>query len=137
VWRVAKRGDEIDAGLVTLDAADARTQLARLEEHPAGAETGSTREALESRLAAAARLREVSTAASNRLRLLEARLDELVARAVELSVGGDESTAGVLEDDVDSLVSETEALRQALQEAERAGGEDPPDGRPGVGWPGS
>jgi hypothetical protein len=130
VWQVARKGDEIDAGLSTLKPGDARDQLARLESQPAGDETEATREALESRLATAARLQEVSTGASNRLRLLEARLDELVARAVELSVGGAETAVSGLGDDVDSLVSETEALRQALQEAERAGEDGPPGGPP-------
>jgi hypothetical protein len=136
VWQVARRGHEIDAGLTTLKAGDAREQLARLEAQPAGEETEATREALESRLATAARLKEVSAGASNRLRLLEARLDELVARAVELSVGGGDAAVSGLGDDVDSLVSETEALRQALQEAERADGGGSPGGQP-HGWPSS
>ena len=134
VWQVAKQGDEIDAGLATLGVTDARLQLARLDDDPAGADTDATRQALESRLATAARLQEISTGTSNRLRLLEARLDELVARAVELSVSGSEPMAGGLGDDVDSLVSETEALRQALQEAERADGDGSPGGQP-HGWP--
>ena len=49
---------------------------------------------------------------------LDARLDEAVARAVELSLGaGDAAAAGGLEGDVDRLVEEMEALRLALDDA--------------------
>ena len=49
--------------------------------------------------------------------MLDARLDESVARAIELSVSLDdaEGLAG-LGADVESVVSEMEALRQALEE---------------------
>jgi hypothetical protein len=67
-------------------------------------------------------MQAVSTDARDRLRLLDARLDELVARAVELSVSGSASAITGLGDDVDSLVTEMEALRQALEEADRAEG---------------
>ncbi len=56
--------------------------------------------------------------ARDRLRLLDARLDEAVARAVELSLGaGDAAAAGGLQGDVDQLVEEMEALRVALDDA--------------------
>jgi hypothetical protein len=133
VWSVASSGDRIDAGLATLDATGARAQLARLEKDPAGAETAATREALEARLATATRMQQVSTEARDRLRLLDARLNELVARGVELSVSGGVSLVSGLGDDVDSLVSESETLRQALDEAEEADGGPP--GQPRGGWP--
>jgi hypothetical protein len=132
VWSVASAGDRIDAGLTPLDATGARAQLARLDNDPAGAETEATREALEARLATAERMQQVSTEARDRLRLLDARLNELVARGAELSVSGRVSLTSGLGDDVDSLVSETEALRQALDEAERTDGGPP--GQP-EGWP--
>jgi hypothetical protein len=60
----------------------------------------------------------VAAEARDRLRLLDARLDEAVARAVELSLGaGDVSAAGGLQGDVDQLVEEMEALRVALDDA--------------------
>jgi hypothetical protein len=121
VWLVACRGNDIDAGLATLDVREAQTELARLDQEPAGSHTAATRDALAAQLATAARMQAVSTDARDRLRLLDARFDELVARAVELSVSG---SAG-LGDDVDTLVSEMESLRQALEEADQAGGETP------------
>ncbi len=54
--------------------------------------------------------------AQDRLRLLDARLDEAAARAVELSVeASDEGMLG-LSSDVDDVVTDMEALRQALEE---------------------
>ena len=49
--------------------------------------------------------------------MLNAQLDEAVARAVELSVNTtDVSALGPLSQDVESLVGELETLRQALDE---------------------
>jgi hypothetical protein len=49
--------------------------------------------------------------------VLNAQLDEAVARAVELSVHADSETdIAPLGNDVDSLVSELESLREGLEE---------------------
>ena len=56
----------------------------------------------------------------SRLQLLDARLDETVTRAIELSVQADTpADLGGLGDDVEGLVSEMEALRQGLDEVGR------------------
>ena len=54
----------------------------------------------------------------DRLRLLDARFDELVARTVEVSVGSGDTD--VLGNDVDGLVTELESLRIAMEETDRA-----------------
>ncbi len=54
--------------------------------------------------------------ARDRLRLLDARLDEAAARAVELSVDANDEGMLGLSSDVDNVVSDMEALRQALEE---------------------
>lgn len=117
-WRIASRGDDIDAALAHLDPAtaqrelaDARQQIATRGSTPA---LESTVASLEAQLASAERLRAVSLDARDRLRLLDARLDELVARAAEVSVGAGDT--GGLSDEVDGLVTELEALRLALEE---------------------
>jgi hypothetical protein len=133
VWQVARRGDDMDRGLKTLDVRSAQAELDRLDKEPAGSHTAATREALAAQLATAARMKAVSTDARDRLRLLDARLDELVARAVELSVSDSASAVSGLGDDVDSLVSEMESLRQALEEANRAEGGEA--GGPPQAWP--
>ena len=73
-------------------------------------------EALDAQLESADRLARVASDARDRLRLLDARLDELVARAIELSVSEDDDAVGTLGTDVDGLVTEMESLRQALEE---------------------
>jgi hypothetical protein len=133
VWQVACRGDDMDRGLKTLDVRGAQAELDRLDKEPPGSHTAATREALAAQLATAARMQAISTDARDRLRLLDARLDELVARAVELSVSGSASAITGLGDDVDSLVSEMESLRQALEEANRADGGDAAG--PPQAWP--
>ena len=74
--------------------------------------------ALEAQLASARRLGDLATRSRDRLRLLDARFDELVARTVEVSVGSGDTE--VLGDDVDGLVSELESLRIAMEETSRA-----------------
>lgn len=125
-WRIARRGNDITLALGKLDTLQAQTDLARLKAQiaarPAGmAATDSelqTIQALESQLQSAGRLQTVATDARDRLQLLDARFDELVARAVEVSVGAADST--VLGNDVDALVTELEALRVALDETNQA-----------------
>jgi hypothetical protein len=54
------------------------------------------------------------------LRLLDARLDQAAARAVELSLhAADDTELSLLSDDVDGLVDDLEALRQGMEETAR------------------
>ena len=71
-------------------------------------------ESVESQLASAERLKALSASTADRLRLTQARLDELVARAAEVSVGSTDTA--IYEHDVDNLVIELEGLRQAVAE---------------------
>jgi hypothetical protein len=133
-WRIAKHGNDIGGALARLDTVQAQTELAQLRAYiasrPAGMPATQTEQqtvrALESQLASADRLRTVELDARDRLRLLDARFDELVARAVEVSVGSGDST--VLGNDVDELVNELESLRIALDETKQA--ESAPAARP-------
>jgi hypothetical protein len=71
-------------------------------------------------LASAERLAGVARDAEDRLRRLSAQLNEVVARAVELSLQGpDMGTLQPLGSDVDDLVGELESLRVALEETAR------------------
>jgi hypothetical protein len=128
MWRIASRGDDIDHALGTIDVRQAQVELAALrQEGIQDASARATSDALEAQLATAERLHSVSRDARNRLRLMDARMDELVARAVELSVGGSTDDLRGLGADVESLVTEMEALRQAVEETHRAdGGTLPP-----------
>lgn len=119
-WRIAKRGDALEDGLRTLDVAGTQRELAAAEGDRAGGGSPTLDRAIESlqaQLSSAERMHRVSQEARDQLRLLDARLDEAVTRAVELSLqtGQDVDLSG-LGSDVDSLVLDMEALRAALEE---------------------
>jgi hypothetical protein len=118
-WRVAQQGDALVGGIAVLDPAGAQAELTALAREPASRDRDRAEAALRSQLATFDRLNKVAGDAVDRLRALNAQLDEAVARAVELSLqaGDDESLSGV-SDQVDSVVGEMEALRQALEETQ-------------------
>lgn len=121
-WRIASRGDDIDGALSQLDTAQAERELAalQLQRHQSGSspDIESTIQSLEAQISSGQRMQQVSTSTRNRLRLLDARFDELVARAVEVSIGSADS--GVLGNDVNDLVSDLEGLRLAIDDTQRA-----------------
>lgn len=118
-WRVASRGDDIDGALRELNPNLISSQLAQAKQLPPGASRDATVASMESQWASVSRLVKVREDAGSHLRTLDARLDELVARVVELSVTG-ASDLGGLGSDVESMVSDMEALRQALDETKQA-----------------
>jgi hypothetical protein len=136
-WRIASRADDIEQATASLEIASAERELRQLQ---ASGETGPaaerTAEALQAQLAAAGRLQAVVRQAQDRLRIVDARLDELVARAVEVSVSAGSTTDPLLASDVDGLVQEMESLRLALEET-RPGGplDDPGHELGGAGGP--
>ena len=90
---------------------------------PADSVASQVAASLDAQRAAADRLDGVQQDAQARLRLLDARMDEALVRAVELSAqSGPSAELGGLGADVDSLVTDMEALRQALEEANSASG---------------
>ena len=131
-WRIAGRGDDIDGALATLDTDGARRELVELHRGPKSPTTQRTIESIEAQVASAERMAHVSADARDRLRLLDARLDEMVARAVELSVSSeDDADVAVLGTDVEGLVGELESLRQAVEETNHTGGSPGPVGASG------
>lgn len=114
-WRVARQGQALADARAQIDTRDAERELASLD-----ARQTQTADALKAQLASAQRLEATTNDARDRLRLLDARMDEAVARAIELSVHGSEGDLGGLGDDVEGLVGDMEALRQGLEEADRA-----------------
>ena len=116
-WHIAGHGQTLVEALGQIDVADVRHDLAEVEGQTGDPSAERTAEALRAQLASAERMASVANDARNRLRLLDARLDEAVARAIELSVGAaDDAQLTGLGGDVDNLVAEMEALRQALEE---------------------
>ena len=121
-WRIASRGDDIDSAIAQLNTAQAQAELQQLrfqqQQHGTSADVESTIQSLEAQISSGQRMQDVSMSTRNRLRLLDARFDELVARAVEVSVGSADS--GVLGNDVNDLVNELEGLRLAIDDTQRA-----------------
>ena len=69
---------------------------------------------VEGQLASADRLKQLSASTADNLRLTQSRLDELVARAAEVSVGAGDTDR--FAHDVDDLVLELESLHEAVRE---------------------
>lgn len=122
VGRIARRGVQLTSAREAVDADEARRQLQAVQQDSAqawaaGSKLERTTEALEAQIATAERLDALVAEARGQLQVLDARLDESVARAIELSVQIDDVEAlGSVGADVDGLVTEMEALRQALEE---------------------
>jgi hypothetical protein len=122
VWRIARRGDDLVDARRRLDPDSIRRDIAATEANAAqpwaaGSTMARTMESLKAQLATVERLERVIGDADSRLRLLNARLDEAAARTIELAVQAhDVSDLGGLGDDVDQMVDEMEALRQAIEE---------------------
>lgn len=123
-WRIAVRGHDVDGALRELGPNEVMAQLEYARRTPAGVARDSTIDALESQLASINRLSTTSQDTRGRLQVLEARLNELVARSVELSVTG-ASDVGGLDADVAAVVEEMEALRQAFEETQQSTGQGP------------
>lgn len=135
-WSIARQGDGLQAALAHLDMAQIRAELADVERERADATAGEraslerAEAAVRSQLASAERISRVSRDAATRLRVLNAQMDEAVARAVELSVTASDGTdLSPLSADVDSLVSELESLRLALEETAAGGAATAPGTR--------
>lgn len=120
-WEIARRGDEIDYAVGRLDPTALRSKLATLNTRAAAAPSDDLAAAIasvEGQLASADRLKSLSSQTADRLRLTQTRLDELVARAAEVSVGAGDTDAYAT--DVDDLVVEIEAMRLAVEETRTA-----------------
>lgn len=123
-WRVAQRGAAIESGLKTLDVEGTKRDLVDVERELRGDPTDTrlqqTRDSLRAQLHTAQRMIDAVQDARNQLRLLDARLDEAVTRAVELSLrSAPDADVSGLGSDVESLVTDMEALRSALEDVER------------------
>jgi hypothetical protein len=118
-FKIATRGAALDSASASLDITpETYERLASLEGRDD--ETArQTRSAVQAQLDAAHRLADTRRQVSEQLHLLDARLDEAVARAVELGLSADRrdpANAGHLGTDIDAVVGDMESLRQALEE---------------------
>jgi len=122
VWRIARQGNELVDARRRIDPDAIRQEIAATEANAhqpwaTDSTMARTLESLHAQLGTAERIERVIGDADSQLRLLNARLDEAAARTIELSVQADDVAAlGGLGDDVDAMVDEMEALRQAIEE---------------------
>lgn len=117
-WRIARRGMSLESAMRQLE--DPQRVHRRLAEARASGGDARIVQSLEAQLASTERITQVAAQARSQLQLLDARLDEAVARAVELSLSADDASAlGGLGTDVEAVVGEMESLRQALEETHR------------------
>jgi hypothetical protein len=118
-FRIASRGAQLDAAAASMEDPHRVTErLAALvgRDDPLAEQT---RASLRAQLDAAQRIADTRREVGERLQLLDARLDEAVARAIELGLAVDTmdaASARSLGSDVDDVVSDMEALRLALEE---------------------
>jgi hypothetical protein len=119
-WRVAKRGHALEDGVKAMDLPRTQRKLEAAEADRDPTAAGSLDDAIRSmrsQVESAERLRRVAQDAKDRLRLLDARLEEAVSRALELSLQAESDTAlSGLGADVDAVVLDLEALRLAIEE---------------------
>ncbi len=116
-WRIAQAGQVLSRGRKQIDTTRIQSDLDYARSRPGGSTTAETIAAMEAQLGSAARLDTTIQQTYDQLVLLDARTDEAVARAVELSVSQtDDRMVGELDSDVGLIVSDLEALREAIEE---------------------
>lgn len=130
-WRIASRGDSMREARIAIDDASVRAELASLHAPGAAGDPDARARlsaALQSQIDAATRLDRLIDRTYDELRLVDARLDDVVARAIEISATATDTSAfRNVGADVDGLVDDLEALRQGLEEVR---GVDPSSGTP-------
>jgi hypothetical protein len=123
VWDIAVQGNQLAKADRRIANASSTNRLIALQAELAAADPDA-RDAIERSIASleavegtSQRLGQQREAAANQLREMDTRLDELVARAAEVSTAGVEAdSVDTLRSDMDALVIDLEALRQGLAE---------------------
>lgn len=126
-WKTARAGQALTSARRQIDGGRIHAELAAARTAAPTARSAQTIAAIEAQLAAAERMDITIADAYDRLRLLDARIDETVTRTIELSVSQTDTDAlSMLGDEVDSIVGDMEALRQAVEETHSVGRTMPP-----------
>ena len=120
-WRIASAGQALSTGRRQIDGGRIVAELHAAQHAPRTERSDRTIAAFQAQLAAAERLDRTINDTYDQLRLLDARIDETVTRTVELSVTQTDAEAiGGLGAEVESIVGDIEALRQAVEETHHA-----------------
>ncbi len=126
-WKTSKRGaqlakafDQLDTRQTNAELADALARARGNRDPMREQALQETVTALQTQVDAAERLRSGAVNAQDRLRSLDAQLDEIVARTVELSATADDVGAvDAIGADLDRVRMGMEAVRQGLDEVSR------------------
>lgn len=122
-WNVAKQGQVVAEARKRINDREARWELQQAQYALAQAGHSDVQAgriaALEAQLATADRMDAIISSTKDQLDLLNARLDESVTRAIELSVSG-QGGADTLTRDVGAIVDDLESLRMAIEEVDDA-----------------
>jgi hypothetical protein len=123
VWTIAQRGHRLALSMDDMRIGEVRNELMRAEQalqrnsdQTRIPSLQGTRDSLKAQLDSAERLAGRGVSTIDRLRELDAKLDELVARGTELSIAGSDDAFEDLRSDVDAVVNEMEALRKGMEE---------------------
>jgi hypothetical protein len=121
-WRVAQQGQLVADARKSINDREVAWELSQAMATLGEAGATDTRSrriaSLESQLQTAARMDALIASTKEQLDLLNARLDEAVTRAIELSVSNQSSGVGALGSDVDRIVDDLQSLRLAIQDVE-------------------
>jgi hypothetical protein len=126
-WELAKQGDRLDRAVEGYNVTEIRRELAVIRAEMARSDPsrhgalGKAAESVAARLGSVERMAERAQQLRDRAVVLDAQLDEIIAKATELSVTAssvDELTP--LGTEVDHLVDEMESLRRAFADTETA-----------------
>lgn len=117
MWAAARTGNDLSKAYRKLDPELARRRLAASAASQTEGSDDPTTAALRSKVEAAERLEAAIEKTRSRLVSLQVRLDDTVARGVELATGGARADAfDELDSEITSISEELEALRLALDE---------------------
>jgi hypothetical protein len=124
-WQVSQEGHRLTRAVGQLDleslqqnVIDLQIQQHQNRDPRRAAVLEDTMRSLRAQIDGAERLSNLQIATEDRLRDLDAKLDELVARGVELSVTGSTSEIDTLGSDVQNVIDEMEGLRRAMSETD-------------------
>ncbi len=119
-YRVAQSGQQLSEARALVDVDRIVTDLASLQGGRTltpGSTSAQAAAALQAQLDSARRLDETIATTHSQLLLLDARLDELVTRSIELSVSGaDADSIGGVDAELQNVVDELEAVRLGVEE---------------------
>jgi hypothetical protein len=119
-WAIAKAGHALGQARARINVPQIQRELSEVQSLRAQGSNptlDATAASLVAQLDTATRMDTTLVETQNRLRLLNARLDEAVTRCIELSVTStDASDLGTVDDSVSSILTEMEALRAAVSE---------------------